>query len=105
MNMPGSSSQAKASCHGEQSSGSDPKSGAPSGFCLTIKTLSSETFPPVLHAPEAPAFLTSELLGLVLFDRFHNVPRPSREGKERNLPLTPEVSLGIANLPLGPPAL
>ena len=106
MTVSGMGSNAVSSCHGGgHSSDSDGQSTATGSFCITVKSLSAETHPPEVHAPQTPALFQP---AIVTFISVYDLARPFlislRQPQDRDKPFTPEVCLGPTHLPHGPPA-
>ena len=96
-----------AGCHESRSANPENSDSASNdSFCLTIKSLSFETYPSVLNPPDASALFQP---GLAWPISSHEVSytssNPVRQGQERNWAITLEVHLGPAHLPHGPPIL
>ena len=92
-------------CHHSGSANSqNPDSNG--SFCITIKSLSFETYPSVPNPPDVLALFQPALDSL---GGAHEISRASpnavRRGQERNWAITVEVHLGPAHLPHGPPIL
>ena len=100
-------SKSMPSCHdGGSANPQNSDSTSNGSFCLTIKSLSFETYSSVLNPPDASTLFQSVLAWLI---DSHKVSQAStsavRQGQERNWATTLEVHLGPAHLPHGPPIL
>jgi hypothetical protein len=102
MTPSGAEDHSVSPCHGEQSSDSHSKSDCSGTFCLTFKSLRTAAASLTVHPPETLAFL-QPVFGAPRATDLVNSAQLLRQSRPPDLLLMPEVYLGPANLPHGPP--
>jgi len=100
----GAEDHSVSTCHSERSSDSHSKSDCSGTFCLTFKSLNAAATSLTIHPPEALAFFQPvlEALGAAEVDLV-NSAQLLRQSRPPDSLLMPEVYLGPAHLPHGPP--
>lgn len=98
---------ATPACHGSGSAGPGNSDSQSNGlFCLTIKSLSFETYSSLLNPPDALTLFQPVLAPLIGSHEISQaLANPVCQIQGRNWAITLKVYLGAAHLPHGPPIL